>query len=363
MIKDQKEKQIQLQNIIIKKKIYIKYREQNNNISNINNNSQNKNVNNLTQKKYKKKPIQKTPENKKQKIPKPKEKTSNNNNLIDKLDKDKNTMGTICTISSTAYQTNIAHSITNNNIGNNDNISFENVIRTYSHENTKDDIIQNEGSVDNNKINKNSSHKKNMKNINNINVIDNSYNNKNKISNNYLYNNYEYNNQRIIKKEKINNPNKLKKNIKNEKEEKHAFNSDNLRYRKQEPEFNICKFLITDSYAKKNYGQFLQKKENIVNDKNININNNNTKANSFINNILNYTNPKNKEKKNNNYKIIVKDMKYINMSNENKKNHSKKIKNYKTNNIKINMNSKERKERTLNRIKTISNINNNSLKN
>ena len=275
-------------------------------------------------------PIQKTPEIKNSKIKKLKEKVKiekNKKNLkIDTMVKDRNTIGSIASVGSSVVET-----INNISQQTNANLSFEHSKRTYSHENTKE-IIHNE-KLGKNDINIKISNNNINKNNYNINIIDNNINNKenkttkNRDNNNYLYNHFNYNNKndKIIK----NNPMTIKKNLKDTRNAKHYYNSDNLRSPIQELDFNICK-LINDTNNKKNYKEYLTKKNRENNSKS----KSKTKDNHFYNNktsIIN-NNSKNANISNN------KDHSNISIDNNfiNKKNYLKKIQNFK------NINSKEK---------------------
>ena len=291
-------------------------------------------------------PIHKTPETKNGKIKKQKEKKieKNKKNLkIDTMVKDRNTIGSIASVGSSLVET-----INNISQQTNVNLSFEHSKRTYSHENTKE-IIQNE-KLGKNDINIKISNNNINKNNYNINIIDNNTNykenktTKNRDNNNYLYNHFNYNNKndKIIK----NNPMTIKKNLKDTRTAKHYYNSDNLRCPKQELDFNICK-LINDTNNKKNYKEYLTKKNRENNSKS----KSKTKDNHFYNNRTNIikNNSKNTNISNN------KDHSNISIDNNfiNKKNYLKKIQNFKNIN---------KKEKSFNNNKNLSSINNNNSK-
>ena len=241
-----------------------------------------------------------------------------NNLLFDALMRERNTVRSIASIGSSlvetfnnlSQQTNITNFMVNN-INYNVNISFDNTKRTYSHENTKD-ITQNE------QTNKNLSINTIIKQSNNINIIDNINKASNSdINNNILLNHFDYNNNRINKNNRVkkNNVNKIKKNIKDIKGNKHYNNSDNIKRSKQELDFNICK-LINDSYNKKNNKEFLSKKK----DNNYKIKNKNNISKSKTKDKKFYTNRENQSKMNKN---ISNNNENINFNN---KNYSKKKK-------------------------------------
>ena len=287
----------------------------------------------------------KTPEIKNGKIIKLKEKTkivkSKNNFLLDALNRERNTVGSIASIGSSlvetfnnlSQQTNITNFMVNN-INYNVNISFDNTKRTYSGENTKD-ITQNE------QTNKNLSINTIIKQGNNINIIDNINNinksNNSDINNIVLFNHFNYNNNRINKNNRIRKINKIKKDLKDIKGNKHYNNSDNIKRGKQELDFNICK-LINDSSIKKNYKEFLSKnKENNKKNKN-NVSKSKPKDKKF------YTNRENHTKMNKNK---FKENIYINKKNYSKKKEIKHI----------------NKDISQNKNKNFSTINNNNSKN
>ena len=344
----------------------------------------NKNILEVLQKNNYKKIVHKTPVNKNEKKLRQKEIIIDKNKLIDSLTKERNTIGSISSFGSsvlqnlntTSHHTNITN-LMFNNINYNVNISFENTKRTYSHENTKDDIIQND--VKNN-INKTSfnylSHNTTSKNSNNINIIEyglNKNSKKNFVSNNCLFYYYNYNNKKN-KNDKIikNKPNRIKKNLKEIRASKNYHNSDNIRQLKQELDFNICKYLINDSHTKKNYKEFLTKKcvdtnisgknENRSNKNNIISNGKNSRQESSCKNytVEQNSKSKNKDKKyytnrinliNDYYNLINKEN---NISNDNRKIYLKKLRNYKKLNIKSNKNFKDK---SLNKNKNLSTIN------
>ena len=355
-----------------------------------------KKLSDLIPKNYNKKLIQKTPENKNPKFHKQKETTIDKTQKIDTIPKERNTYGTIASIgSSLAENLNAMTNQTNNtmnNMNNNVNISFDNTKRTYSHENTKEDIIQNEQSKNNTNntlFHNNLSHNTTSKNSNNINIVDNyltvdvnknetNYNNNNNSNNNiYLLN---YNNKKYkFNKIRNTNPSKIKKNLKDIRASKQYLNSDNIKATKQELDFNICKFLVNNSHIKKNYKEFLSKKyggNTVIHKKNneantINANSNNILSknknqkydNSYKNNTLNYNSKSNDKKIYNqrtnylsNYQNGVNN-KGNNINVINKKNNFKKLQNYKKININSNMISKDK---IINKSKNLSIINNNS---
>ena len=288
-------------------------------------------------------PIHKTPEIKNEKILKLKEKAKIEKNkkklIIDTMAKDRNTIGSIASVGSSivetfSQQTNI-------------NLSFEHSKRTYSHENTKD-IIQNEQFGKNDIIVKISNNNIN-KNIHNINISDNIKENKatkNRENNNYLFNHFNYNNKndKIRKK----NPMKIKKNFKDTRTAKHYYNSDNIRRPIQEIDFNICKLI--DTTIKKTYKEFLSKKKRPDNSKSKS--KSKTKENHFYTNRTNILN--------NNYKNSNisnnKENSNISIDNNfiNKKNYLKRMQNYKD------LNTKDKSYNKNKDLSTIHNNNNNS---
>ena len=303
-------------------------------------------------------PIHKTPEIKNGKIIKLKEKVNtdkNKNNLIlDTMTKDRNTIGSIASIGSSVVETinNISQQTnTTNNINYNVNISFEHSKRTYSHENTKD-TTQNEQSTKN-YINKISNNNITAGNNHNINIIDNNNYKENKYfkkvnnNNNYLFNHFNYHNK--YDKIRKNKPSKIKKNLKDPRMDKHYYNSDNIRLPREEIDFNICK-LINDSIIKKNYKEFLFKK-------NGDNNNNNSKSKNKDNHLnTNRTNCINSNKKTN--VSNNKDNNNISIDNNKSKNknYMKKIQN----NRNINPREISTKHKSSNKNKNLSTINNNN---
>ena len=319
---------------------------------------------------YNRKTFQKTPEKKNGKKIKLKESTIDKTQKIDSLPKERNTAVTFKGSSLIEHfhgdinQTNLANLMINN-MNCNVNISFDNTKRTYSHENTKDDIIQYNQAIKNNINNtifKNSkNHNNESKKINNIIIADKSLtNDKNK--NNYLFN---YNNKRnknnIINKKY---PKKINNNMKDIRIIKHSFNSDNIGMKNQD--FQICKFLESDSNIKKDYKEFLNKEygdKNIKYSKNILNNNNSVSKNknykydySYKNHTIS-CNSKSKDKQ-----IYINKTNEINNNKENNlnigdKKYSKKIQNYKK--LKINSNITYN-DKSIIKNKYISTTNNNS---
>ena len=353
-----------------------------------------KKLSDLIPKNYNKKYIQKTPENKNPKIHKQKETTIDKTQKLDTVSKEQNTYGSIASIGSSLVEN--LNTITNqtnntmNNMNYNVNISFNNTKRTYSHENTKEDMIQIEQSknnTDNTLFQNNFTHNTTSKNSNNINIVDNYLTvdvNKNETNNNNNNNNIyllNYNNKKYkFSKIRNTNPSKIKKNLKDIRTTKQYLNSDNIKAQKQDLDFNICKFLINNnSHIKKNYKEFLSKRYggNTVshkknNDtKTINTNSNNVLSknknskydNSYKNNTHNYNSKSNDKKIYNqrtnylsNYQNTINN-KENNINIVNKKNNIKKLQNYKKININNNIISKDK---IMNKSKNLSIINNNS---
>ena len=353
-----------------------------------------KKLSDLIPKNYNKKLIQKTPENKNPKFIKQKETTIDKTQKLDTISKERNTYGSIASIgSSLAENLNTMTNHTNttmNNMNYNVNISFDNTKRTYSHENTKEDMIQNEQSKNNTNnalFQNNLSHNTTSKNSNNINIVDNYLTvdvNKNETNNNNANNNniylLNYNNKKYkFNKIRNTNPSKIKKNLKDIRTSKQYLNSDNIRIPKQDLDFNICKFLVNNSHVKKNYKEFLSKKyggNTVSHKKNnetntINTNSNNILSknknpkydNSYKNNTHNYNSKSNDKKIYNqrtnylsNYQNGINN-KENNINVINKKSNFKKLQNYKKININSNMISKDK---IISKSKNLSIINNNS---
>ena len=329
---------------------------------------------------YNRKTTQKTPEKKNGKKIKIKESTIDKTQNIDSLPKERNTAFTLKGSSLIEHfngdvnQTNLANMVINN-MNYNVNISFDNTKRTYSHENTKDDIYQNKQSIKNNIINdifhSNTNQNKDQKNNININIIDKGLNNdsnKNENKNNYLfnYNKKRYKNNIINKKysKKLNHNSNVARII------KHSFNSDNLRMKNKD--FRICKFLESDSNIKKHYKEFLNKEfgnstskynKNILNNNNSVSKNKNSKYDySYKNQTIN-CNSKSKDKQIyinktndiNNYKNTSNNKE--NNLNMGEKKYFKKIQNFKK--LKINSNL-ICNDKSIIKNKFISNTNNNS---
>jgi len=323
---------------------------------------------------YNRKTIQKTPEKKNGKKIKLKESTIDKTTQLDSLPKERNTAITFKGSSLIEHfngdinQTNLANQMINN-MNCNVNISFDNTKRTYSHENTKDNIIQNKQSIKNNINNiifhsktntiqnQNNESKKGNKIINidktiNITNDSNKYENKN----NYLFN---YNNKRnkynIISKKYPKNINKKKNGT---RIIKHSFNSDNIKMKNQD--FRICKFLESDSNIKKDYKEFLNKEygdSNIKYSKIILNNNNSVSKNKNSKYDFSYKNRTiscNSKSKDN--QIYINNNKETNL-NIGEKKFFKKIQNYKK--LKINSNLTYN-DRSLIKNKIISTTNNNS---
>ena len=306
---------------------------------------------------YNRKIFQKTPEKKKRKKIKLKESTIDKTQQLDSIPKERNTAFTfkgsslIDHFNGDINQTNLTN-LMNKNMNCNVNVSFDNTKRTFSHENTKDDIIQNKQSINNNinnpifhsRTNKNQNKNDESKKNNSIIIVDkiltitndsNKYENKN----NYLFN---YNNKRY-KNNIINNkyPKKINENMNGNKIIKHSFNSDGVKMKNQD--FRICKFLESDSNIKKDYKEFLHKEygdSNIKYNKNT-LNNNNSvlksKNSKYYYSYKNHTiscNSKSKDKQ-----ISINKTNEINNNKENnlyigEKKNFKKIQNYKK--LKIN---------------------------
>ena len=334
----------------------------------------------------------KTPEIRNKKTTKSKEKSKidkpQNNILIETMSKERNTMGSLGssvveTFNNQSQQTNITNFMVNN-IHYNVNISFENSKRAYSHENTKD-ATQNEQTTKNNINNtishNNVSHHTTTKNSNNIYIIDNNTNTNNNINNinnynksnnkvinnnNCLFNHFNYNNKKAnYNKIRNNNPNKIKKYLKDIRGTKQYYNSDNIKRTKQDLiDFNICK-LINESNIKKTYNEFLLKQygDNSFINKNNNKSKSTNKDKYYYTNRTNHANIKNisYNKGNNKMNNISTNL------NDNKKDYFKKVQNYKNINININTknisSSKNKNLSTSNKKKYLSTINNKNTKN
>ena len=344
------------------------------------NNGTNKKIQELNKKNSKTKTIEKTPDNKKNIIIKSNGEIIDKNKLIDTLTREKNNIGAISNINSkmvenlnnTAHHTNITNFMLNN-INYNISISFENTKRTYSNENTKDDIPQNDrllkNHTNNTIFNNNISYNTTSKNSNIINIIDYTNNINKNVAHNKLLN---FNNKRKINsKNKKDIHNKMKRNLKDIRASKYNYFSNNIRLLKHEPDFNICKLVISDSHTKRNYKEFLSKqnRDNTINDKNNDKNiylkskGKNSKFDNSYKNIIhnNFSKKKHRDKKYNTNRIsliinekILFNNKINNLSIENKKHLFKKIKN--KNKI---LNSKDK---SINKNITISTINTNSKK-
>ena len=348
-----------------------------------------KKLSDLIPKNYNKKLIQKTPENKNPKVLKQKETTIDKTQKLDTVSKERNTYGSIASIgSSLAENLNAMTNQTNNTINNmnyNVNISFDNTKRTYSHENTKEDMIQNEQSKNNTIFHNNLSHNTTSKNSNNINIVDNyltvevNKNPANNASNNNIYL-LNYNNKKYkFNKIRNTNPSKIKKNLKDLRTSKQYLNSDNIKTQKQDLDFNICKFLVNNSHIKKNYKEFLSRKyggNTVIHKKNnddntLNANSNNALSknknskydNSYKNNTHNYNSKSNDKKIYNQRTNILGNYQNTNNNKENninvinKKSNFKKLQNYKKININNNMITKDK---IMSKSKNLSIINNNS---
>ena len=327
---------------------------------------------------YNRKTLQKTPEKKNRKKIKLKESTITKTQIIDSLPRETNTTVTFKGSSLIEHfnddinQTNLANLIINN-MNCNANISLDNTKRTYSHENTKDDIIQNKQLIKNNlnnaifhsNINQNKISESNKRNniiIANKAVTIANDSNKIKNKNNYLfnYNNKRYKNNIISKKY----PKEINKNLNEIRIIKHSFNSDNVRMKNQD--FSICKFLESDSNIKKNYNEFLNKEygdnnikynKNILNNNNSVLKNKNSKNDYSYKNHTNSCNSKSKDKQ-----IYINKTNEISNNKENnlnigEKKYCKKIQNYKKLKIKSNLINNDR---SIIKSKFISNTNNNS---
>ena len=317
-------------------KILKDIQEDNNNIYK---NIKESNKNNIN----KKMQIQKTSDTKNEKIMKLKEKVNleknkkrkKNHLILDKMIIDRNTIGSIASFGSSIIETiNNSQQTNMTNVLINNNLSFEQTKRTYSHDNTKY-ITQNEHLIKRNIINTISNNNIETNNYN-FNIVDNNNdkdnkNNKNKINsnNNYLLN--HLNNKK--KKTKKNNPNKIKKTLgTKDKKTKTIHKLD----------YNIRK-LINDSNNKNNY-------EDISLKKNGENNYFKSKAKESQSNTQRTNNIKSSKKKKLNKK-------YIDISNDNCKTNNYSIKNQNSKNKDLN-----KKDRVLNnkKIVTINNNNNNN---